>query len=117
MVAKGSKKSNCEWCNRVYFKTSNAQKYCSPECKHNARLITQCKATAKHRRLFGRGNEVGGTFITNGNDLVNVSLGATRKKDPKEEYAIVHKVFRKLGLRNNNNMRSKQCKNKAFGQV
>lgn len=50
MVAKGSKKSKCKWCGRTYFKKSNGQKYCSTECKHNARLITQCKATAKYRK-------------------------------------------------------------------
>lgn len=112
---KRRKRVKCSWCGRTYLRKSNAQKYCSSECKHNARLETQRKATAKYRKLHGRGYEVGGTVIKKGNKLIDVSLGATRHEDPLKEYYTVHKKVLELGL--NSNTRGVQCKNRVFEQV
>ena len=101
----------CSWCDKTYLRKSNAQKYCSPKCKHNARLETQRKATAKYRKLYGRPEEIGGTFIKKGNKLVNVSLGGTRHEDPLKELDTVHKMILELGLNNN---RGIQCKKTEY---
>lgn len=102
---KPRKQTKCSYCGKTFLKKANAQKYCSDTCKHNAYLENHAKAQRNYIKRWGR-HDKGGTYIKNGDTIVNVSLGSTRHEDFKTEYETIQKTHKLLGLDKNKRSRA-----------
>lgn len=90
-----NKKLICKWCKKpftiVQCRETNAIKYCSDDCRHNAKLEQNNKAQQrfklKYRWLFKDTDPKG--------RLGESKLNEHPKPDFKEEYEEVHKEYKR----------------------
>ena len=87
----GTKKHKCEWCGNPFHKTHNRQMYCSKECATNAKKEQDRRHWLKW-------------FYKNKDHLYETqlgtrSLGPHREEDFEEEYKIIQKELKRLGLK------------------
>lgn len=87
----GIKKHKCEWCGNPFHKTHNRQMYCSKECATNAK-----KEQDRHHWLKWFYKNKDHLYET---QLGTRSLGPHREEDFEEEYKIIQKELKRLGLK------------------
>ena len=87
----GTKKHKCGWCGNPFHKTHNRQMYCSKECATNAK-----KEQDRHHWLKWFYKNKDHLYET---QLGTRSLGPHREEDFEEEYKIIQKELKRLGLK------------------
>ena len=85
----------CRWCGTLYIKKSNAQKYCSPNCKKEAKRETDRNYANKHNKRRYHNTRIK-NLVTLGS--LGTSSSYHRKKNDKEEYRSIRSEFRMLKL-------------------
>ena len=81
--------SICEICGTRFIKNSNNHKYCGDECARIAKREQDYKAIFKYRHNWGMANKK-----NNGTGF----LVGERKTDFMEEYFLIQKEKRRVGL-------------------
>ena len=84
------KKTECKWCGRTYYKTSNSQKYCCDECREYAELENCSKRVAKYRKKY---DKRGSDWIGTGHLGEHCSLNEDTEAD------LIEKEFKRLNLK------------------
>lgn len=87
--------NKCKWCGALYLKNNNAQKYCSPYCKKEAKKETDRKYANTHN-LRKHYNTRIKNLVTLGSLGTNSSYH--RKNNDKEEYKSIQSEFKMLRL-------------------
>lgn len=77
----------CKWCHKPYLKTFPSIKYCSEECAKYAKDEQDIKAYKIYVKKYGKPYQLG-----------TGSLGPHMNDNVEEEFRIVHKQVKKLGL-------------------
>lgn len=85
----------CSWCGKLFFRQSNAQKYCSDHCKHESLL--------ENKRKYINNRNKRTTFNTRTKNLttlgsLNTGLGAKSNDDFDKEERLVRNELRRLGI-------------------
>lgn len=88
------RKSKCGWCGREYVKTANKQKYCSPQCRKDARShqsrMKSHRYYHKHKHEMNEKQRWG---------LGSGVLGAHAHNDYEKEQRVIQNELRRLGLK------------------
>ena len=83
--------TKCAWCGNPFHKTHNRQMYCSKECATNAK-----REQDRHHWLKWFYKNKDHLYET---QLGTRSLGPHREEDFEEEYKIIQKELKRLGLK------------------
>lgn len=87
--------SKCAWCGKGFNKKHNRQVYCSPQCRHYARLEQKACYQRKRRKSMRIGE-----LISNENNFVGTNfLSKHRRTDFMKEHSQILKEMKRLGLR------------------
>ena len=87
--------AKCKWCGNLYLKQSNAQKYCSSYCKHEAKKETDRVYINKHNLRRCHNTRVK-NLVTLGS--LGTSSSFHKKSTFKDEYKSIRKEIKRLHL-------------------
>ena len=85
----------CRWCGALYIKENNAQKYCSPNCKKEAKRETDRNYANKHNQRRHYNTRIK-NLVTLGS--LGTSCSYHRRKNFDDEYKSIRSEMRMLKL-------------------
>ncbi len=86
-------KAKCQYCGKPYKKNHGNQKYCSYNCKHNAKKEQVARARMKH---YHNNKQLGGDKVWG---LGTSGLGQHRQEDHNIEYQKIQNEKKRLHLK------------------